>query len=63
MDKKKCTFKKGGFDKIDGNVKAANKGRLDKLKRPPRTAKEHEQWRQKQKKTFVLWRSFLDDEE
>ena len=62
MEQKKSSFKKGGFGSIAGNREAAKKAKLEKLGRKPRTAKEHEEWRKKQRKTFVLWRSFLDEE-
>ena len=62
MEEKKSTFNKGGFGKTAGCIEAAKKARLDKLGRPPRTPKEHNKWRQKQKRTFKLWRSFLDEE-
>jgi hypothetical protein len=43
-------------------MEAAKKARLDKLGRKPRTAKEHEAWRKRQKDNHILWRSFLDEE-
>ena len=55
-------FKKGGFQDNPENVKKAHEAKIKKLKRKPRTAKEHEAWRKKQKDTFVLWRSFLNEE-
>ena len=63
MEKKKCSFKKGGFGQTIGNMEAAKKARLDRLGRKPRTAKEHEEWRKKQRKNHIIWRSFIDDEE
>lgn len=56
------TFKKGGFGDNNDNLKKAHNAKLKKLGRKPRTSKEHEEWRRKQTKTFVLWKSFLDDE-
>ena len=55
-------YKKGGFQDNVNNQKKAHEAKLKSLGRKPRTAKEHEAWRQKQKKTFTLWRSFLNEE-
>ena len=62
MEKKRCSFKKGGFGQIVGNREAANKARLANLGRKPRTAKEHEEWLKKQRKNHLIWRSFIDEE-
>ena len=49
------TYMKGGFDKNPENLKKAQKARIKSLGRKPRTAKEHEKWRQKQREKFKLW--------
>ena len=40
---------------IKDSVKKAYAARLKKLGRKPRTAKEHEEWRKKQRQKFKLW--------
>ena len=51
----KQTHAKGGFDKNPDNLKKAQEARRKLLGRKPRTAKEHEKWRQKQREKFKLW--------
>jgi hypothetical protein len=51
----KHTHAKGGFDKNPDNLKKAQEARRKLLGRKPRTTKEHEKWRQNQKKKFKLW--------
>ena len=52
---KKSTFAKGGFANIKDSVKKAYAARLKKLGRKPRTAKEHEEWRKKQRQKCKIW--------
>ena len=52
---KKNTFAKGGFNTSKENIKKAYAARLKKLGRKPRTAKEHEEWRKKQRQKFKIW--------
>ena len=47
--------KKNTFANIKDSVKKAYAARLKKLGRKPRTAKEHEEWRKKQRQKFKLW--------
>ena len=49
------THAKGGFDKNPENIKKALIAKRKLLGRKPRTAKEHERWRQEQRKKFKLW--------
>ena len=49
------SFKKGGFLANPENIKKAHEAKLKNLGRKPRTAKEHEEWRQNQRKKFRLW--------
>ena len=49
------TYMKGGFDKNPDNLKKAKAAKLRALGRKPRTTKEHEIWRQKQREKFKLW--------
>ena len=64
MEKEKIKYSKsvGGFANNKDGQKKAKDAKLKALGRKPRTAKEHEQWRKKQRKSFVLWRSFLNEE-
>ena len=55
-------YRKGGFQDSPENIKKANEAKRKKLGRKPRTAKEHEAWRTKQRRKFTLWRSFLNEE-
>lgn len=60
--KSKMYHKKGGFNSNPENLKKAVEAKRKKLGRKPRTAKEHEAWRTKQRRKFTLWRSFLNEE-
>ena len=51
----KMTHAVGGFGRNPGNLKKAQDARRKLLGRKPRTAKEHEEWRKKQKQKFKLW--------
>ena len=56
--KSKMYHKKGGFNSNPENLKKAVEAKRKNLGRKPRTAKEHEAWRTKQRRKFTLWRSF-----
>ena len=49
------TYRKGGFQDNPINLKKAHEAKRKLLKRKPRTAKEHEEWRKNQRKKFQLW--------
>ena len=49
------SFRKGGFADNPGNIKKAHAAKVKKLGRKPRTAQEHEEWRQNQRKKCRLW--------
>ena len=49
------THAKGGFNKNPENLKKALEAKRKLLGRKPKTSKEYEQWRQKQRKKFKLW--------
>ena len=49
------TYSKGGFNNTPSNIKKAIEAKRKLLGRKPRTAKEHEEWRKKQKQKFKLW--------
>ena len=51
----KNTFKKGGFGDSPDNITKAKQARLKLLGRKPKTAKEYEAWRKKQRQKFKLW--------